>query len=407
MPEDRMIRIIFVDDEPRILRGLKRMLDSMRKQWDMHFASSGKEVLEVLSHEHFDVIVSDMRMPGMTGVELLEKVRELYPHMVRVALSGQSSKESVLRSVGPIHQYLPKPCNEEELKSTITRTCTLQSLLRIDKIRGVISELESLPSLPAFYNQLMKELNSSDPSIKRVGDIISNDIGMTAKILQLVNSAFFGLRHHISSSTRAVTVLGLDTVKSLAVTIQVFSQFELTDVEGFSLTALWEHSFAVSALARHMAVSMQAPESVLDHSMMGGLLHDVGKLILAAKLPKDYGRAILLSREKSIPICQAELEVIGATHAEIGAYLLGLWGFADPMITAVAFHHRPMDGHTTGFSPLLAVHVANALVQTVNQESTDQDNALDMAYLTAQGLAGKIPEWQALARVGSNEEVMQ
>jgi putative nucleotidyltransferase with HDIG domain len=402
-----MIRIIFVDDEPRILRGLKRMLDSMRRQWDMHFVSSGKEVLDVLSQEHFDVIVSDMRMPGMTGVELLEKVRELYPHMVRIALSGQSSKDSVLRSVGPIHQYLPKPCNEEELKSTITRTCALQSILKIDKIRGVISELESLPSLPAFYNQLMKELKSPEPSVKRIGDIISNDIGMSAKILQLVNSAFFGLRHHISSPTRAVTVLGLDTVKSLALTIQVFSQFETADVMGFSLTRLWEHSFAVSALAKHIATSMHAAEPIVDHSLMGGLLHDVGKLILASKLPKDYEAAAAMAHESSMPICEAETKVIGATHAEIGAYLLGLWGFAEPMIHAVAFHHRPMDSHTTGFSALLAVHVANALAKTANSESTERDNALDMEYLSAQGLSDKLADWQALAHIEISEEVVQ
>ena len=174
--------ILFVDDEPRVLAGIRRMLHSMRNEWDVSFANGGAEALEMLAQKPFSVIVSDMRMPGMTGVQLLEEVRSRYPKMVRIALSGQSSKKSILRSVGPIHQYLPKPCSADILRSTVARTCALRTLLTVDKLQGVISQLEVLPSLPSLYDELMRELQLPSPSLKVVGKIVSRDIGMSAKI---------------------------------------------------------------------------------------------------------------------------------------------------------------------------------------------------------------------------------
>src|SRR5262245_37814840 len=100
-----MKKILFVDDEPNVLQGLERMLRSMRHEWEMQFAMSGPAALERLAEQTFDVIVSDMRMPGMTGAQLLTEVSQRHPHIVRIILSGQADQEDILRSVGPTHQY--------------------------------------------------------------------------------------------------------------------------------------------------------------------------------------------------------------------------------------------------------------------------------------------------------------
>ena len=225
-------RILFVDDEPKILEGLQRTLRSMRQEWEMQFAGSGQEALECLSKEPFDVVVSDMRMPGMDGAQLLKEVMRLYPQIARIILSGHSDQEIVLKSVRIAHQYLAKPCEAETLKSVVTRTCALRELLADDAVRRMVSNMDSIPSLPSLYAEIMEEIQSPNASIQRVGKIISKDMGMTTKILQLVNSAFFGLRRHVSSPSQAVSLLGLDTIRALVLSVHIFTHFDSQKASG-------------------------------------------------------------------------------------------------------------------------------------------------------------------------------
>ncbi|MBC8317540.1 MAG: response regulator [Desulfobulbaceae bacterium] len=118
-------RILFVDDEPNILVGLRRMLRSLRKEIDMEFAESGKEALQVMSKASFDVVVSDMRMPGMDGAELLTEVRRLYPDTIRIILSGYAAAEAIMRTETIVHQFLHKPCEPQNIKDTLLRSCQL------------------------------------------------------------------------------------------------------------------------------------------------------------------------------------------------------------------------------------------------------------------------------------------
>lgn len=189
-----MREILFVDDESNVLDGLRRMLRPMRRDWSMNFVDSGEAALEHISHEGCDVIVSDMRMPGMDGVELLGTVGQECPKAVRIALSGHAEMEMLLESVCAAHQYLAKPCDDETLKATIERACALRDLLSDERLTGLVTQLDSLPSLPTLYTEVTEELARSDSSLARAGEIIGKDVAMSAKVLQLVNSAFFGLR---------------------------------------------------------------------------------------------------------------------------------------------------------------------------------------------------------------------
>jgi len=212
-----MKRVVFVDDEQNVLSGLKRMLRSMRHEWDMQFFDNGIEALKSIEDKGCDVIVSDMRMPRMDGVQLLNSIREKYPRSIRIALSGQSDANMIYRCINNAHQYLAKPCDSDQLIATINGACALQDKLDDDKLKSVISNLESIPTLPESYEKIMAELQSDDPSLEAVGAIIETDIAMTAKILQIVNSAFFGLPRHVSSPAEAAMYLGIDSIKSLVV----------------------------------------------------------------------------------------------------------------------------------------------------------------------------------------------
>ncbi len=388
-------RILFVDDEPRVLRGLRRSLDCLHDEWEMAFVVGGPEALELMAQGPFDVVVSDMRMPGMNGVELLNEVRRRYPKTVRLALSGQSSKESVLNSVGPIHQYLPKPCDAETLQCTLSRLWALRDLLAVPKLQSLLAQLERLPSLPTLYGTLMKEFVSPDGSVKEVGRIVAQDVGMTAKVLQLVNSAFFGVPRHVSSPGQAVAALGMDTVKALALAVGVFAPFEDAAVKELGIQPLWDHSMAVGSFAKHISTAERAEQKTIDHAFIAGLLHDVGRLALASTLPDDYIAAMAQAEQQGIGLADAEQDVIGATHAQLGAYLLGLWGFSDPVMQAVACHHDPVQGMGDGFGPVVAVHVANVLAHELCPTPViGSQSSIDHLALDRLGLSQRLETWK-------------
>jgi HD-like signal output (HDOD) protein len=398
-------RILFVDDEPNVLSGLQRMLRPMRDEWDMSFAQSGSEALELLAKDPFDVVVSDMRMPGMDGAQLLTEVMRTYPQIVRIVLSGHSERETVLRSVTPTHQYLAKPCDADQLKTVIARASALRSLLDNISLRQLVSRMSTIPSLPQTYVQIVEELESPDVSLQKVGQIISTDVGMTAKVLQLVNSAFFGLRRHVSNPSQAATLLGIDTLKALVLSVHIFSVLKDAQVDGFSLDTLWNHSVATGALAKHIAGSQDSRVEVRDHALMAGLVHDAGKLILAANLPERFREAVALARDEGIELWQAEQRVLGNTHAEVGAYLLGLWGLPDQIVEAVAFHHNPRQSFGNAFAPLTAVHVADALEHDTHGALRGPNaSRLDNDYLTQIGLADQLPAWHEMSQEVLQEE---
>jgi len=389
------LKILFVDDEPKVLEGMQRMLRSMRQEWDTAFALSGSEALEILSREPFDVVVSDMRMPGMDGSQLLTEVKRRYPDIVRIVLSGQSDKEMVLKSVQPAHQYLTKPCDAEVLKSTIRQSCALRNQFADNALRRMVAQMESLPSLPDLYFQIMNELQSEYASMHKVGEIISKDIGMTAKVLQLVNSAFFGHIRHVSSPAQAAELLGLETIKTLVLSVRIFSQFDRFNLPNFSVQRLWDHSMATGVFSRTIAIKEKQSQEAIDNAFMAGVLHDAGRLILAANFARQYRQAMEVGQQRRIPLWQAENQVFEVNHAKVGAYLFSLWGLPYPIVEAIAFHHEPGAGPQKEFGPLIAVHVANFLEHNRRQESADQIEAqVDRTYLEEIKMADKIGIWQ-------------
>ncbi|MBN1766116.1 MAG: HDOD domain-containing protein [Sedimentisphaerales bacterium] len=388
-------KILFVDDEQNVLDGLRRMLRSMRHEWEMIFTTRGREALEILDRESIDIIISDMRMPDMDGIELSNEVKNRHPQVVRLALSGQTSKKAILESVGPIHQYISKPCDAQTLKDTINRVCSLRELLTNQTLQGVITQLGSLPCVPQIYHELMTELNSGNTSIDKVAQIISRDVGMSVKIMQLVNSAFFGVPRHVSRISQAVSLLGLETISALVLSIKVFEAFQPADLKLFSIKALWDHSMTVSEWARQIARCEEVGQEVVDNAMIAGMLHDVGKLVIAVKLPDDYQKAIQLAARENSPVYAAEKQIIGATHAEAGAYLLGIWGFPHSIIEALTFHHHPGQAPVKDFSVLTVVHAANALVHETGGNPQDiNNNLIDSEYLAQLGLADRLDLWR-------------
>lgn len=376
---------------------MQRQLHSMRHEWQMSFKESGPKALEFMTASPVDVVVTDMMMPGMDGAQLLTEVRDRYPNTVRLVLSGQSDRESVLRLVGPAHQYLSKPCDAQELRTAISRSFALRDLLLSEQLKRLTTRLCSLPVLPGLHVQLTDELRKEDPSVERICEIISQDLGMTSKIMQLVNSAFFGLPQTIANAKDAVTYLGTTTVRDLVLSLQVFGQFDQAAIKQFSVEGLSQHSCQTATLARKIAAAEHCDSKFEDQCFLAGLLHDVGQLILASSVPEQYARVIENARQKNLPLWEAEKLEYGATHAEVGGYLLALWGLPAPVVEAVAFHHRPLDCVQHGFSPAIALHVANGFAHDLATSHADSPgNRIDMACLKKLSMEKRFEVWQQI-----------
>jgi putative nucleotidyltransferase with HDIG domain len=391
-------RILFVDDEQSLLDGLKRSLRSQRNEWDMHFVPSGEEALRLTQEERFDVVVSDMRMPGMSGAELLEQLSALHPEMVRIILSGHSDEAMILKAIPYAHQILSKPCDADVIKRVIARSLKLKSLVGDEHLQLLVSQIKALPTLPALYTELTNLLKADQVSVQKIGEIIGKDPAMISKILQMVNSAFFGIGRHISSPMQAATMLGTETLRSLVLSAGVFIQFDADRLKigNFTLESMHAHSMQVSLLAKAIAESMNAEKQVVDDCLLAGLLHDIGKLILVHSMPDEYKLFYDEIHNCKSDMVKTEIKVFHADHGKVGAYLLGLWALPECLVEAVAYHHDPGEAEHIGFSPLLAVHVADSLMSSGSIDASVIPAGLDLDYLEASGVSNRLDEWRQL-----------
>ena len=387
-----------MDDDPVLGRVYASVLQSESHRWEVRSAASGRQALDLMAQMPFDVVVTDLRMPQMSGIELMAKVREQYPRTSRIILSGVRDQEQIARALGDTHQFIPKPVKLETLRESLARICSLDSLLMDEKLRALVGHFGPLPSFPALYLEVMHELADSEPSIVRIAEIVAQDPAMTAKMLHIVNSAAFGLARQISSPLDAVQHLGTGTVRSLVLSVHVFSSFN-GKVEGFSIDQFEGHALRCARLARALMESQGEEPAQAEDAYIAGMLHDVGKLMLATSLPDRYREAAAYAVAQQIPLHAAETEVFGATHAGVGAYLLGLWGLPAPIVEAVAFHHTPTRSDLPTFGPLASVHVANVLD---GEQSTAHQpmplSGFNDDYLSTLKVQDQLAIWRGLAQ---------
>ena len=352
-------RVLFVDDEPLVLQGLQRLLRSMRDEWDMTFADSGPRGLEALAQAPFDVVVSDIRMAGMDGAEFIHRVMALYPNTIRLVLSGHADQDLILKAEGAAHQFLAKPCDPELLKSVIRSASEVRGRVGLREVREVLGRIAHLPVIPATYQTIVELLESETTTVVDLGKVVQRDPGLAANLLKLVNSAYFGLRQRVSDPAEAVSFLGVETLKGLALLHGVFQQAGAFPA-GFNGGQLWRHSLDLAATAREIARKEGQDRAVQAECFTGGLLHDVGLLILASGFPEEYRQIVDLLNHEPLAIVEAERQVLGVHHGEVGGYLLGLWGLPMQVVDAVRLHHGPAQPGG-GFSAATVVLAAEHL----------------------------------------------
>jgi putative nucleotidyltransferase with HDIG domain len=388
-------RILFVDDEPSLLRVLKMALRSRAATWEMDFANNGQEAMALLEYKEFDVVVTDMRMPGINGAQLLNHVLRTHPRTVRIVLSGYSDLNEVVNCVGLTHQFLEKPCSLADLKDRLERVAAMKGGLENDRLRGVVGGLKTLPSLPETYLEIADVLQSPTATTQRIAEIACRDPAIAVKLLQLANSAYFGFCRKVYTVEEAAQLLGVSIIQSLALAVPIFSAFSRGKCPTFPIDQIWEHSVQTGIIARRLAAHHLEDALMAEQAFCAGLLHDIGKIILADNLPAEYAAVLKESLETHTALPVVEQQHFQASHAEVGAYLLALWGLPLPLAPAVARHHHPQ-GCDTGQLCLAGVlHLANALDYAVTVQPAGTPNPLDPEYLTSVGLDHQFQTWRA------------
>lgn len=357
-------RLLFADPDKNVHHGHRRMLRALKPDWEVAFASNGREAMNKIGMLRPNVIISELNLPLEDGTDLIKAVQEVYPEIIRIVLSSEpdGQSEAVLRATQTAHRFLAKPFKGELLVEQIEKAGNLRKLLNSRELLEIVGGIPYLPSLPDLYHELVRAIESPLISLDEIGEIIARDVSMTSRILHLVNSAFFGLPRRVSSPQTAVVLLGFNVIKSLVFYVKIFFAAPDVVLPGLSLDNLWLHSSLVARLSKEIAVNLNASAQVQEEAFLAGMLHDVGKLLLLEH-PRYFHRVVHIFEDRNkIEFSEAEYETFGTSHAEIGAYLLGLWGLPDDVVEAVACHHRPSQLKFENSTVLISTHLANALL---------------------------------------------
>jgi len=331
-------------------------------------------------------------MPELDGATLMEEVARRHPETLRIILSGYAEEDYIMRTVAPSHQYFAKPCSADEIIMLLERMYALHMALQNAELRKLVAGMQNLPTPSDLYMRLTAEIQNSNSSTRTIAGMISEDIATTAEILRITNSGYFALGSPVHDVFQAIRLLGVETVRALVFSAGIFRSFHSSDPEAEFLNDLDVHCFLVATQARLIAQNLELSEPLRDQAFCAGMLSCVGTLVLLDAYPEKIRAVfsrVLLGEDYGL----VEHEVFGASQAEIGAYLLGLWGFSDVVVEAVLYHDRPSDCHYKDHSALSCVHLARAAGPELSVNGTSvRPIKLDEEYLASLGMTEMISE---------------
>ncbi len=398
-------RVLFLEEDPSSLAQIQMEFGSLKNHWDMEFADGAELALQkVQTGQAYDAVVVDIAMRTEDSVQIFNALAARSPRTIRFALTDRADEQRIMRSAALAHQFVFSPCESNTLRTQVSRALSLREKLRACPLRHKLHSVNALPPLPRLYSDVMREVHSADPSVARVGAGIAKDVAMSAKLLQVVNSAGVGLRNEVTSVTQAAALLGLQRISAMVLAVEVFNLVGGKPMpKGFSPESLWEHSLTVAEYAKRITRMQTDDVRAAEAAFTSGLLHDLGLILVVIHMPDQFNEALTLAKKKNLCLLEAELDTLGATHAEVGGYLLELWGLQDAIVEAITFHdfpsHLPEQDYTTNtaqldFPPLAAVHVANYFCEERQISHFGvPETTLDGAYLDGMSLTGRLDAW--------------
>ena len=391
-------QVLLVSASMDVGKRFESAIGESNSRWALHSAATHKEALGYLATGRaLDAVLVDLTNLDLKGTDLLKEAVIRQPGALRIGLAAPlpEGKTSPL-AYAPTHQIVPSESPPRAWVATLARAFAAQNILSHDHFKKLLSGLQTLPVLPQIYTEVMDELESEDPSLERAGEIVSRDMGLSARLLQMVNSAYFGLKRAANSPGEAVMFLGTEMTKALVLSLKVFAQFDHLKSPELNLEQLWRQSWSTAVVARGLCREEGAEPAVINDAFMAGLLHKAGILVFAANFPEYFKATLQYSIRKKTTFWEAEYQFYNASHAELGAYLFSLWGMPDGMIEAIAYHNRPMLAKPRSFCALTALHVANALASDDTDERALRNQPIDREYLRCTGALDRLENWQKL-----------
>jgi putative nucleotidyltransferase with HDIG domain len=395
-------RILLIADDPVEFDRLQMMFTHVATAWDIEYCKTDKDALAHLEKTEFEAIFADLVAGPLATAQFLHDIWKKHPKTVRFLMAPSIDTDVMVTCVLGAHQYLQQPLSEEALRTALKRVEFISNLVGNQRIQSLVSRMRTLPSRPSLYLEIMRELRSQNANAKVIGDLVSKDLAISTKLIQVVNSAYYGLAQQVTEPSDAVLLLGLDTTASLVLSIEAFARFDKVKPLYFSIDQVWKHSQQLAQSAKKITELMTHDSTIAKDAFTAGLLHDIGKLTLALNFEEQYQGALKLAEKKGLPACEVESEVFGANHAEAGAYLLSLWGLPFPIIEAVASHHLPAPELEPEFSAVTAVHLAERLEHESELERFPGNSVeIDLAYPDALGIHDEL---HALRRIVRGED---
>lgn len=379
--------ILFVDDEEHVLNSIRRLLARRCKNWHIVQTTDPFEALEILNRQTIDVIVSDIIMPKMQGDELLDKIAHKYPHIIRVVLSAHAESDAVTKALSISHQYISKPFETKSFIQNIQDIIELRNELNHYDLIKKINNIDALPPMPKVYREIMSILNNPEANIHDIAKLISHDLSLSSKILQVINSAYFAMPKQVLNIEDAVTYLGIDIVKSLCITSNLFNSYNDLQKAGLSHRELLNKAIRIGRVAKHIAMKISSDDQIANHAQLAGFLHNLGMVILGSVITDEYLEIINIHKKTQHNLLSLEKEKLGICHNMIGAYLLQLWAVPLEIIHAQIYLYQPLTflekATKAEFNALTAIHIAKAVDDMLDNSSIYYKENYSEAYLKA------------------------
>jgi HD-like signal output (HDOD) protein/CheY-like chemotaxis protein len=389
-------RILFVGQVQALCREFQEHCPEPESVWTVQHVATEEEALALCHQQTMAAIVADVNLNGKCGTELLDAFMRRQPKALRIIISDLNDLESTMKCIGHAHYHVLKPCSARTLLHALEQAFAQEAWLPSEPVQGLIAQMRQVPSPLKAYTEMVEEMKSPACSLERIGQLIEQDPAVTAKVLQLANSALFGLELNVVHPVEAIGYIGLETTKAVVLLAHTFSSFDHLKLVRFSIEDLWRHSVEVGRMARRVVELEEAGAEMAEQAFVAGLLHDIGKLLFAANHAGLFGKVLRLAREQHCNLWEAEAQILpGVGHAELGATVLGIWGLPKSITEAVALHHVPWRQRDHAFSPVTAVHAANILDHEHHPDpAIILPSQINTSYLKDMGLAGRVEDWR-------------
>ncbi len=390
------LRILFVDDDKKVLSSLRRLFYYKKNEWKMDFVSSGEEALEKINDIEYDVIISDMHMPKIDGAMLLEKVQIISPYTLRFILSGYSDIDLVKKTLKPAHKFFHKPCPKDKLENMINRVIFLRKLLPEKSIRNKINQLGVLPCHPLIYAMLVEALSRSD--LKEFKDSLYHDVCMFLNLFKIIMNSFFMEVKGVSSFFKLLHNIDFSILEKIFLSQDIFLDYGDFVFNDFSINEIWRHSRIVAYLSKTIAEITYRDYNFIEDCFVAGLLHDVGIFIMILLFKERY-LEFLKKNFYSSDFEKKELDEFKCSHALVGAYLVGIWGANINIVDTIAFHARPSLLKRKSISPISVVHFASIYdVKNLNPIAKDIDINIDIKHYNGIISYDKLKIWNNICK---------